>query len=54
MIVDYKTEITEKSINTISVNIIFEEKTFNQMWKESDKRLKNSINNFYKNFIKSL
>ena len=53
MIVDYKTEITEKYINS-SVNIIFEKKAFNQMWKESDKRLKNSINNFYKNFIKSL
>lgn len=54
MKVEYNIETVDKSINTTKVEIIVEEKTFNQMWKEADKRLKSSINRCYKNFIKNL
>ena len=54
MKVEYNIEIVDKSINTTKVEIIVEGETFNQMWKEADKRLKSSINRFYKNFIKNL
>lgn len=54
MKIDYKIETTNKSINTTSVKILVEEKTFDQMRKDADKRLKSSINRFYENFVKNL
>ena len=51
---EYKIEMVDKSINTTSVKVVIEKKTFNQMWKEVDKRLKRSINRFYENFKKNL
>jgi len=54
MRIEYKIEIVDKSINTTLVRVVIEKKTFNQMWKEADKRLKSSINKFYKNFKKNL
>ncbi len=51
---EYKIEMVDKSINTTSVKVVIEKKTFNQMWKEADKRLKSSINRFYENFKKNL
>ena len=34
MKVEYKIETVDKSINTTAVEIVVEERTFNQMWKE--------------------
>lgn len=53
MKVEYNLETFSKSINTTSVEIIVEKRTFNQMCKDADKRLKSSINRFYENFIKN-
>lgn len=54
MKIKYNIDTVDKSINTTKVEIIVEEKTFNQMWKEADSLLKSSINRLYKNFIKKL
>jgi hypothetical protein len=51
---EYNIEMVNKSINTTSVKVLIEDKAFNQMWKEADKRLKSSINRFYENFKKNL
>lgn len=53
MKVEYNVQTLSKSINTTSVEIIVEKRTFNQMWKDADKRLKSSINRFHWNFIKN-
>lgn len=54
MKVEYNIETVDKSISTTSVEIIVEERSFNQMLKEADTKLKSSIDKFYNTFIKNL